>query len=232
MESKGVIVDMEDGNLLTKAYFVEPSAEGKYPAIIVIHEWWGLNDHIRAVASRFADEGYVTIAPDLYCGKVTRDPDEAGRLMQCLDQVEALRILDMAVAFLKGRTTVRSECIGVIGFCMGGTYALLLPCFNKGIAAAAPFYGDIPPVDILKELSAPVLFIGAENDFWITSEKLDRLKKMLLELNKEGEVLVYEGVGHAFFNDTRPEAFDEQSAADAWLRVTQFFADKLQEGIA
>ncbi len=229
MVKKGIDVFLEGGDSTLKAYLVEPDdAEKMYPSVIVIHEWWGLNDHIKDITHRFAREGYVAIAPDLYGGKVTTDPDEAGRLMQGLEQDDALRILEKTVAFLKERKKVNASRIGVTGFCMGGTYALLLPCHSRSIAAAAPFYGDVPPLDTLKNLSAPILFIGAENDFWITSDKTDRLKQELLDLNKEGEVLVYPGVGHAFFNDTRPEAYDHESAVDAWERVKRFFAEKLK----
>jgi carboxymethylenebutenolidase len=228
MERNEIEVSLGFGNLATKAYLAEPVDDRKYPAMIVIHEWWGLNGHIKDIVCRFADEGYVAIAPDLYRGKVTLEPDEAGKLMQNLDQGVALSILDMAVVFLKNRSNVRSEAIGVTGFCMGGTYALLLPCHNKDIAAAVPFYGDVPPMDTLRELSAPILFIGAENDFWITTEKIESLRSALSDLRMEGDVLVYEGVGHAFFNDTRPEVFDEKSATDAWERVTRFFAEKLK----
>ncbi|HXG66967.1 MAG TPA: dienelactone hydrolase family protein, partial [Blastocatellia bacterium] len=110
------------------------------------------------------------------------------------------------------------------GFCMGGSFALLLPCHNKSLKAAAPFYGDVPPDDVLKNLSAPILFIGAENDFWITQDKIDRLKEALAKFGKKGEVKVYKGVGHAFFNDTRPDAYNKEAAADAWRRVLDFFA--------
>jgi carboxymethylenebutenolidase len=159
---------------------------------------------------------------------VAIEPEEAVTLMHNLNQGVSIKILDMTVAFLREKDNVRSDRIGVTGFCMGGTYALLLHCYSKDIAAAAPFYGDIPPMDTLKELSAPILFIGAENDFWITKEKIERLRRGLSDLKKEGKVVVYEGVGHAFFNNTRPEAYDEKSAADAWERVTHFFAEKLR----
>lgn len=228
MTREGNEVYLGAGDSSAKAFLVEPDGEGRRPAIIVIHEWWGLNDHIKDIAGRFAGEGYVAIAPDLYGGKVAKDPEEAGKLMQGLDQEEALKTLDLAVEFLRNKNNVAQDKIGVTGFCMGGTYALLLPSHNKKIAAAAPFYGDVPPSDRLKELSAPILFIGAENDFWITADKIDRLREALSELKKEGEVVVYEGVGHAFFNDTRPDAYDEKSAADAWERVTRFFAEKLK----
>ena len=113
------------------------------------------------------------------------------------------------------------------GFCMGGTFALLLPCHNKHIKASAPFYGDVPADDVLKNLSAPVLFIGADQDPWITMDKMNQLKSGLTKFGKEGEVKIYPGVGHAFFNDTRPDAYNKAAAEDAWSRVKSFFASKL-----
>jgi carboxymethylenebutenolidase len=193
-----------------------------------VHEWWGLNGHVKDLTRRFADQGYVVLAPDLYDGASTKDPEEAGKLMQGLDKNVALEKLDRAVSYLQGLPSVDGGRIGVTGFCMGGTYALLLAAHNKNIKASAPFYGDVPGDDELKNISAPVLFIGAENDFWITKDKMDRLDEALKKYGKEGEVKVYEGVGHAFFNDTRPEAYDKGAAEDAWTRVTGFFREKLK----
>jgi carboxymethylenebutenolidase len=206
-----------------KGYFVQSKAKGKRPALIVIQEWWGLNDHIKSVAERFADEGYFVLAPDLYEGVSTKDAEEAGRLMQGLEQKEGLAILHAAVDFLKSQEEVIQDKIGVTGFCMGGTYALLLACHHESIKASAPFYGDVPADDVLENLMAPVLFIGAENDFWITKDKMQRLSSALTKFNKVGEVKIYKGVGHAFFNDTRPEAYDDNSAQDAWKSVNEFF---------
>jgi carboxymethylenebutenolidase len=227
MAGKGRMIDFNVGDRKAQGYIVESSGSGVRPGLIVVHEWWGLNDHIKDIADRFADEGFVVLAPDLYDGKVAKDPDEAGKLMQGLDQNRAIETLNGAVDHLKSQEQVNPDAIGVTGFCMGGTFALLLPCYNKSIKAAAPFYGDVPSEDVLKNLSAPVLFIGAENDPWITRDKMERLKAALTKLNKEGEVKVYSGVGHAFFNDTRPEAYDREAANDAWESVNRFFSEKL-----
>ena len=212
----------------THGFLAEKSGDDLRPGLVLIQEWWGLNDHIKDIARRFAEEGYVVLAPDLYDGAKTKDPQEAGKLMQGLDQAAALQKLNAAVDYLKGMPEVDSEKIGVTGFCMGGSYALLLACHNKSIKAAAPFYGDVPAEDELKRLSAPVLFIGAENDFWITQDKMARLEEGLKKFDKEGEVKVYKGVGHAFFNDTRPDAYDKDAAEDAWTRVTGFFEKHLK----
>lgn len=218
-------VEFGDG---THGYLVAESGAASQPALILIHEWWGLNDHIKEIAGRFAGEGYVVLAPDLYDGMKTKNPEEAGKLMQGLDPGVALEKLDAAVEYLKSLPEVDPERIGVTGFCMGGSYALLFACHNKSVKASAPFYGDVPAEEKLKNLSAPVLFIGAENDFWITQDKMAQLEEGLKKFNKEGEVKVYKGVGHAFFNDTRPEAYDKDAAEDAWKRVTGFFEGHLK----
>jgi carboxymethylenebutenolidase len=195
--------------------------------LILVHEWWGLTDHIKSIADRFVGEGFVVLAPDLYGGKVTRDAEEAGRLMQGLDQQQAMRTLNAAVDYLKQQGTVRENAIGVAGFCMGGSLALLLACHNKAIGAAAPFYGDVPPDDVLKGLNAPVLFIGAELDQWITKEKMERLRDAMQRYGKAGEVVIYPGVNHAFFNDTRPDVYDEEAAKAAWKQVVDFLVSNL-----
>lgn len=227
MANEGRMVDCEVDGQTARAYMIGPDQGEKHPGLIVIQEWWGLNDHIKDIAGRFAENGYVVLAPDLYDGKVTKDPEQAGQYMQNLDQARALQILNVAVEFLKKRQNVKADTVGVTGFCMGGTFALLLACNNKSIKASVPFYGDVPPDDVLKNLSAPVLFIGAENDPWITQEKMKRLKDALDKYGKEGEVKIYSGVGHAFFNDTRPDAYNKEAAEDAWRSVLQFLSEKL-----
>ncbi len=229
MAGKGSIVEFMCDGGYAAGYLIEPVGDGKYAAIIVIHEWWGLNEHIKNVANRFAESGYVTLAPDLYAGNVTKDADEAGRLMSNLDRGYALGVLNGAIEYLKTLERVDEVRIGVTGFCMGGTYALALACDSEGIKAAAPFYGDVVSDDELKKLSSPILFIGAENDFWITMDKMSGLRAKLVEFGKQGEVKIYSGVGHAFFNDTRSEVYSQEASEDAWKRVTAFFAKYLYD---
>jgi carboxymethylenebutenolidase len=228
MADKGKMVEFNSGESRARGYFVEPGEDGLHPGLIVVHEWWGLNDHIKDIADRFASEGFAVLAPDLYEGKNTKDSEEAGRLMQLLDQNKAIVTLNGAVEYLKSQEGINAEAIGITGFCMGGTFALLLPCVNASIKAAAPFYGDVPSDDLIKNLSAPVLFIGAENDPWITVQKMNHLKDALERFNKDGEVKIYSGVGHAFFNDTRPDAYDKAASEDAWTRALQFLNEKLR----
>jgi len=227
MASEGKMVEFASSDGRMQGYLAGIEEGAERPGLILVHEWWGLSDHIRGIADRFAQAGFGVLAPDLYQGKVTKDAQEAGRLMQSLDQQRALATLDAAVAYLGEQPGVRHGAIGVTGFCMGGSFALLLACHNQAIRASAPFYGDVPPDDVLRQLSAPVLFIGAERDQWITIEKMERLREALRRYGKEGEVVIYPGADHAFFNDTRPEVYNREAAEDAWRRVVDFLSEKL-----
>lgn len=227
MSGKGREIRFVAGEGSASGYLVGDEAAEVRPGLILVHEWWGLNDHIKGVADRFADEGFVVLAPDLYAGEVTGNAVEAGRLMQSLDQRQAIAMLNAVVDYLKQQGTVKGNTIGVTGFCMGGSFALLLACYNQDIRASAPFYGDVPSDEVLKDLTAPVLFIGAEYDQWITKEKMERLRSAMREYGKEGDVVIYPGVDHAFLNDTRPDMYNKEAAEDAWKRVVSFLAGHL-----
>jgi len=209
-------------------YLAKPQGTGPFPAVIVIQEWWGLNEHIKDVTERYAREGYVSLAPDLYHGKVAADPNEAGKLMGALNREEAVKDLLGAVRHLKAMKEVRGDRIGVTGFCMGGSYALLLPCRTKDIRAAAPYYGEIPDEATLKNLACPILYVYGDADFWITKDEVKRLEGTLKKLNKPGEVKIYTGAPHAFFNDTRKDVHRLTEAQDAWRRTLEFFAKHLK----
>jgi len=225
-------VHYTSGDIQMAAYLARPKAKGAYPGLIVIQEWWGLNEHIKDIARRFAREGYVALTPDLYSclgHKVTADPNEAGRLMSSLKAEQALKDLQATVAHLKNLEGVKRERLGVAGFCMGGTYALLLPCHTREIKAAAPFYGQVPsPPDPLKNLACPVLYIYGDADGWITMADVNRLQEGLKRYGKAGEVKIYPGAPHAFFNDTRKDVYRPKEAKDAWTRVLAFFARHLK----
>jgi carboxymethylenebutenolidase len=216
----------EDGGLEVDAFVARPDDVEKAPAIIIVHEWWGLNPHIEDIAQRFAEEGFIAVATDLYEGKTTKDAQEASKLMDTLKQEDGLAQLQVVLKQLRATPEVTS--VGVTGFCMGGIYALLLAC-NAKVDASAAFYGD-PPADttMIGKLSCPVLFIGAEKDQWITVEKMNRLDAALKQYGKEGEVRIYKGADHAFFNDTRPEVYSRADAEDAWKRVIEFFNKHLR----
>ena len=225
-------VQYPSGNVTMRAYVAAPQTKERRPAIIVVQEWWGLTNHIKDVSCRFAAEGYVAIAPDLYSrlgNALTTDAGEAGKLMNTLQQEDGLKDLNATVAYLKSVPEVDATRIGVTGFCMGGSYALMLPCVNKDIKAAAPFYGQVPNPDaLLQQLSAPVLYIYGEDDGWITKADVQRLAAGLKKYNKPGEIKTYPGAPHAFFRDTDKSVYRPEAAKDAWARTTAFFKQHLR----
>jgi len=220
-------VQFPSDNFTIKAFLARPaSLKGQAPTLIVIQEWWGVNDHIKDIAQRLAREGFVALAPDLYSRfgyKVTRDPNEASKLMESLSSQAALRDLNAAANYLQEQPFVDPQRIGVIGFCMGGTFALMMATHNSTIKAAVPFYGKVPPIETLNYLLCPVLYHYGAKDGWVTRQEVDRLKEGLAKFGKPGEVHIYPETGHAFFNDTRPDAYHAEDAKHAWERTLQFF---------
>jgi carboxymethylenebutenolidase len=214
-----------------KAFLARPSARGQLPAVIIIHEWWGLNDHIKEIAQRFAREGYAALAPDLYSRlgyKVTKDANEAANLMNALSSQAVLLDLNAATMSLKQQPFVDPQRIGIIGFCMGGTFALTQATHNSDLKASVQFYGKVPPIETLNYLLCPVLYHYGAKDGWVTRQEVDRLKEGLEKYGKPGEVIIYPDAGHAFFNDTRPDAFRPDEAKQAWQRTLQFFGEHLR----
>jgi carboxymethylenebutenolidase len=207
----------------TTAHVARPDGESK-AAVILIQEWWGINDHIRDLASRYAAQGYLCVAPDLYRGKLTTDPDEASRLMHGLAVDDGMETIRQAIA--ETRRTYKSASIGITGYCMGGTFALRAACEIRELGASVAFYGDIPEEEVLKRLKVPTLFIAGKRDNWITPQKVNGLKEAAKKYNLPVEVVSYDA-DHAFFNDTRPEVYDPEAAADAWRRVLDFFRKHL-----
>jgi len=199
------------------------------PGVLVIQEWWGLNDHIKSIADRFAAEGFVALAPDLYHGETTTEPDGAGKLMMAMNINEASKDMSGAVDELQRRTG-RTK-VGVIGFCMGGGLALVVTAKRPdAIAASAPFYGLIPWEGAQPDWSAVAAKIEghyAAGDEYFTPENAEALQTQLRALGKDATLLVYPEVDHAFFNDTRPEVYNEDAATTAWLRVLDLFRSQL-----
>lgn len=226
-----ITVQYPSGNVTMKAFVAAPQTKEKRPAVIVIQEWWGLTDHIKDIARRYAAEGYVAIAPDLYSRlghALTTDAGEAGKLMNTLKQEDGLTDLNATVAYLTSVPEVDGARIGVTGFCMGGSYALMLPCVNPAIKAAVPFYGQVPNPDApLQKLSAPVLYLYGEDDGWITKADVQRLAAALKKYNKPGEIKTYPGAPHAFFRDNDPSVYRPEAAKDAWGRTKAFFKQHL-----
>ncbi len=226
-----ITVQYSSGTIGMKAFVAAPQTREKLPAVIVVQEWWGLTDHIKDIARRYAAEGYVAIAPDLYSRlghALTTDAGEAGKLMNTLKQEDGLAELNATVAYLKSVPEVNATKIGVTGFCMGGSYALMLPCVNSEVKAAVPFYGQVPNPDIpIQKLACPVLYLYGEDDGWITKADVQRLAAALKKYNKAGEIKTYPGAPHAFFRDTDPSVYRPEAAKDAWARTKGFFKQHL-----
>jgi carboxymethylenebutenolidase len=201
----------------------DQGAEGS-KAIILIHEWWGLAYHIEDIARRYAGDGFVCIAPDLYRGKVTDDPQEASRLMHALKIEDGLDTIKNAMD--KARERYGVAHFGITGFCMGGTFALRAACELEGISAAVPFYGDIPDEEILQKLKAPTVFISGTRDQWINTEKVAALEDAAERFELPLQSLKYDA-DHAFFNDTRPEVYNPDAAKDAYATAVNFFNNNL-----
>ena len=211
----------------TRGYLSVPK-NGSGPSVIVIQEWWGLVDHIKDVCDRFAGEGFVALAPDLYHGKTAKSPDEAGKLMMALRIDQAEQDLSAAIEYLATLDSTTSEKVGVVGFCMGGALSLYTATKNPHVGACVVFYGGHPNVKPdLPNLHAPVLGLYAARDGFVTPDSVHQLESKLKELGKQIEAHIYPGTDHAFFNDTRPEVYDADAADDAWRRTVQFLRKHL-----
>lgn len=217
----GEMVSFESNGTMGQGYL----ADGGGPGVIVIQEWWGLVPHIKAVADRFAEEGFTALAPDLYRGEAATEPDEAGKLMMGLALDRAGKDLSGAVDYLQARTGTRK--VGVVGYCMGGGLTLTLACQRPdAVAAAAPFYGVIPWADAQPDwnaISAVVEGHYAENDAFASPEAARALEADLKGRGKSATFHIYPGTHHAFFNDDRPDVYDAAAATTAWTRVLALF---------
>src|SRR5215218_3733392 len=223
----GEIVQFPFAGGSTDGYLSIPE-KGNGPGVVVIQEWWGLVDHIKDVCDRFAGEGFVALAPDLYHGKTTKTPDEAGRLMMALRIDEAERDLTAAAQYLSTQDSTTSEKVGVVGFCMGGALALYTATKNENVGACVVFYGGHPKVKPdLQNLHSPVLGLYAANDRSVTPAVVHKLEREVKALGKSIDVVIYPGADHAFFNDTRPEVYNAEAAADAWQRTVAFLRQHL-----
>lgn len=219
----GELIEFSSNGSTTPGYLTLPES-GSGAALIVLQEWWGLVDHIKDVADRFAAEGFVALAPDLYHGESTSSPDDAGRLMMALDIDRAARDVSGAIQYLLDLGAVAPKKVGTIGFCLGGQLALAAACQSAEVAACVDFYGVHPNITLdFSGLRAPVLGLFAENDAFVSPEVAGKLEHDLNEAGATTDFHIYPGVDHAFFNDTRPDVHDAAAANDAWRRSVEFF---------
>ena len=222
----GQRVEFPSNGHTCSGYFAAP-ATGKGPAVVVIQEWWGLVPHIEDLVERFADAGFVAIAPDLYHGVTTKSPDDAMKMLMELDVERACREIEGAGAYILGREESTSSKYGVVGFCMGGALAQFAATRDKNVGAAVSFYGGFKtqPTE-WDNLNAPLLLIYAENDKALTAKGRELAEK-LKGMGKDVELQVYPDAEHAFFNDSRPEVYNAGAAADSWHRTLELFKRSL-----
>jgi carboxymethylenebutenolidase len=224
----GRSVQFSSNGETSSGYLALPS-QGSGPGVIVLQEWWGLVGHITDVADRFAGEGFVALAPDMYRGKKTTNPDEAGKLFMALSIAQVAKDLRGSIDYLLAVPECRGNQVGTVGFCMGGQLSLYAACANSKVGGCVVYYGIHPNVhpDIL-HLQAPVLGFFAERDASVPPQAVRKLEAELRAAGKRVEFHIYEDANHAFFNDTRPEVYHEASAKDSWNRMLKFFRDALQ----
>ncbi len=224
-------VEFKSGAGTASGLLVTPEGKGPFPALVVIQEWWGLNDWVKEQARALAKEGYVALAVDLYDGKVAADKDTAHQLMMNLSQDKAVRDLEGAYAFLAAHKDVKKTAIGSIGWCMGGRYSALLAVEQPALAAAVVYYGALPtePATIAK-IKAPLLGNFGGDDQGPAPEVVKAFEAAAKKAGKSVDFKIYEGAGHAFANVNNPwGGYREAAAQDAWVRTTAFLAKHLKK---
>jgi carboxymethylenebutenolidase len=214
------MIDFSIAEGTAPGFIARPDTDAPAPGVVVIQEWWGLNDNIKDIARRLAGEGFVALAPDLYHGVVTTEPDDARKQAMSLDRQRAASEIHGAVAFLKAQPYVQPKNIGVMGFCMGGGLTLWMAAKNPDVGAAIAFYGGgAPQPEEFAESRAAVLNILGEGDHPDLIESIRAVDNYLGEKGNAHELVIYSGAQHAFFNDTRPHIYHPEAAADAWSRT-------------
>ncbi|HEX3321541.1 MAG TPA: dienelactone hydrolase family protein [Terriglobales bacterium] len=225
----GKSVSYKSGDETVQGMLYSPAGNGPFPALVVIHEWWGLNDWVKEQASKLADQGYVTLALDLYRGKVATSPDMAHELMRGVPDDRAGRDLHAAVEFLQSQSNVNKQRLGVIGWCMGGGYALNAALNEPNLKAAVINYGHLATDKAqLAKLNAAVLGIFGAKDRGIPVDDVNKFADALKQAGKKVEIKIYPDAGHAFENPNNKEGYRGEDAADAWTRTVSFLAAQLK----
>lgn len=205
-----------------------PQVSEKFPAVILLHEWWGLNEQIKDTARRLACEGYAVLLPNLYGrlgGMVTASAELAKTLMERLSEKDVVKDINSCCEFLNTRDLVKRNEHAVVGFGMGGSLAIQFACHRRRLGAAVSFYGRVPaPADALRDLHCPLLYHQAGADELVPPEDVERLRDAAQEYGKRIEIRTYEGVRHAFANDARKESHDPEAARKAWTATAEFLA--------
>ena len=209
-----------------------PQEQGVYPGLVLLHDWWGLTAQIKDIGARLACEGYMVIVPNLYGrlgGMVTANDEVAAALMDKQTEAQVLTDINSCCEYLNTRTIAKRNIHGVVGYGMGGSYALRFACHRKRVRAAVSYYGKmIQPLELLKDLSSPVLYHQAGKNSWSTPEEIEALRAAAAEYGKRAEIHTYHDAPHAFCNDMKPEAYRADDASLAWERTANFLKSCFQ----
>jgi carboxymethylenebutenolidase len=217
-------VSYKSGGDTVIGYLALPESAGKHPAIIVIHEWWGLNDWVKEQAQKYAAQGYVALAVDLYRGKVAATPDDAHILMRGLADDRGLRDLEAAFAYLSSRLDVDARKIGSVGWCMGGGWSIKLAEDQPKLAACVVNYGSLPSDPaIIAKIHAPVQGNFGADDQGIPPTDVHAFEEAMNAAGKPTDFKIYDGAGHAFQNPNNKQGYRAEAAADAAQRISVFF---------
>jgi carboxymethylenebutenolidase len=227
----GQMIEFTSGSEKATGYLALPAGGGTHAAIVVIQEWWGLNDNIKAKADAFAKQGYVALAPDLYRGKVATDPDVAHQLMRGLPEDRAVRDMKGAVAYLRGRPEVGSKRIGAVGWCMGGGYSLSLALAEPKLSGAVIYYGRLVTDDAaIQSLQVPLLGNFGGKDQGIPVDSVREFERKAKAGGKSVDFKVYPESGHGFASMPGGPAYRTDDAKDADARTDAFFQKVLGKG--
>jgi carboxymethylenebutenolidase len=222
-------VSFKSGTDTATGYLALPESAGQHPAIIVIHEWWGLNDWVKEQTQDYGAQGYVALAVDLYRGKSAATAEDAHILMRGLPDDRGLRDLESAFAYLASRPDVNPHKIGAIGWCMGGGWSIKLAVDQPNLAAVVVNYGSLPtdPANISK-IKAPVLGNFGADDQGIPPTAVKAFESALKADGRTVDIKIYDGAGHAFENPNNKQGYRPEAANDASQRITAFFAKYLK----
>ncbi len=227
--AEGKPVTYTSGSETVSGILYTPQGKGPFPALVVIHEWWGLNDWVKEQASKLADQGYVALAIDLYRGKVATTPEEAHEIMRGVPEDRANRDLLAATAYLASLKDIDPKRIGSIGWCMGGGYSLDLAIADPKLKAAVINYGHLATDDAtLKKIDAPILGIFGGQDKGITPADVNKFEAQMKALGKTVDIHIFPDAGHAFENPGNKTGYRAEDTAEAWKLTTAFLEKYLK----
>ena len=228
--ANGKTVSYKSGDETVHGVLFTPKGKGPFPALVVIHEWWGLVPWVKEQAAKLSDQGYVTLAVDLYRGKATDSPEVAHELMRGLPEDRANRDLLAAVQYLKSLKNVNQARIGSIGWCMGGGYSLDLAIADSTLAADVINYGHLATDPArLRQIHAPILGLFGAQDKGIPPADVHKFEQDLKQMGKKIDVTIYPDAGHAFQNPDNKAGYWPADTADAWNLTVEFLAANLKK---